>query len=194
MVASAAEQEEDKESAKADADTDADPHNDADPDDADGEETRDDREAPPDPDAPEAPAPVQFLGKLSDIVYYVIALVLLALAFLALARLGIDFVTHDDPFAKRVTVAVNGVLFIVIVMELLRTILTHFEDAAFQLKPFLIVGIISAVRHILTVGAELSLTEEDQSRLFHRADIELGVNALVVLLLVLGLVLVRKSE
>jgi uncharacterized membrane protein (DUF373 family) len=116
------------------------------------------------------------------------------LAFAAMARIGFDFFTLEESFAKRVTRAVNEVLFIIIVLELLRTILAHFEDETFQLKPFLIIGIISSVRHILTVGAELSLAEEDTSKLFHRADVELGVNAMVVLVLVLGLVLVRKTE
>ena len=158
------------------------------------EEKRDDREEPPDPDAPGAPAAIGFAAKIQDGLYYLIAAILVALAIAALVRLGIDFFTHEEPFAKRVTRAVNGVLFVVIVMELLRTILAQLGDAAFQLKPFLIVGIISAVRHILTVGAELSIAEEDNGHLFHRADVELGVNAMVVLVLVLGLVLVRKSE
>jgi hypothetical protein len=32
------------------------------------------------------------------------------------------------------------------------------EGGGFQLQPFLVIGIISATRDILTVGAELSLT------------------------------------
>lgn len=58
----------------------------------------------------------------------------------------------------------------------------------------MIIGIISVVRHILTVGAELSRREEQSGELFHRADVELGINALVVLALVVGLVLVRQTE
>ena len=158
------------------------------------DEKRDDREQPPDPEAPGAPAAIAFAARMQDLLYYLIAAILMALAIAALVRLGIDFFTHDEPFAQRVTGAVNGVLFVVIVMELLRTILAQLEDAAFQLKPFLIVGIISAVRHILTVGAELSIAAEEGGDLVHRADVELAVNALVVLALVVGLVLVRKSE
>ncbi|MGH9225518.1 MAG: phosphate-starvation-inducible PsiE family protein [Acidimicrobiales bacterium] len=158
------------------------------------EETRDDRETPPDLEDPETPAAVTFFGYVQDGIYYVIAAVLVGLAIAASVRIGIDFFTLDEPFAKQVTRGVNGILFVVIVLELLRTILAHFEDDTFQLKPFLIIGIISSVRHILTVGAELSIAEEDTSHLWHRADVELGVNALVVLVLVLGLVFVRKTE
>ena len=36
------------------------------------------------------------------------------------------------------------ILFVIIVMEILRTVVAHFDDAGLQLKPFLIIGIISA--------------------------------------------------
>jgi diacylglycerol kinase family enzyme len=53
--------------------------------------------------------------------------------------------------------AVNSALFIVVVLELVRTIMARLEGGGFQLQPFLVIGIISATRDILTVGAELSL-------------------------------------
>jgi uncharacterized membrane protein (DUF373 family) len=119
---------------------------------------------------------------------------LLAIAALVLYRTGSDFLTTRHSFALRATDAINGVLFVVIVMELLRTVVAHFESSDFQLKPFLIIGIISAVRHILTVGARISLTGEGTTEAFRRAQVELGVNAGVVLALVIGLVLVRRSD
>jgi len=61
------------------------------------------------------------------------------------------------PFPENVTTVVNGALFVVIVMEVLRTVVAHFEHTGFQLQPFLIIGIVSATREILTVGARLSL-------------------------------------
>jgi hypothetical protein len=39
----------------------------------------------------------------------------------------------------------------------LRTIVGRLEGGGFQLQPFLVIGIISATRDILTVGAELSV-------------------------------------
>ncbi|MFP5320043.1 MAG: phosphate-starvation-inducible PsiE family protein [Acidimicrobiia bacterium] len=165
------------------------------PDEDQAERTRSDQEDLPEPDEPaEVPAPVAFLGQLQDLVYYGIAVILLVLGAGALAGTVADFFSTDDQFAQRITHVVNGVLFVVIVLELLRTILAHFQDSTFHLKPFLIIGIISVVRHILTVGAELSIEEEKGSELFHRSDVELAVNALVVVALVVGLVLVRKTE
>lgn len=151
-------------------------------------------EALPDVEETEVRAPVALLGHVENLVYYAIAVVLVVLAVAALVRTATDFVTVDEPFARRLTAVVNGVLFVVIILELLRTILAHFQDSTFHLKPFLIIGIISVVRHILTVGAELSLRPEEGGDLFQRSDIELAVNALVVVALVVGLVLVRRTE
>jgi hypothetical protein len=64
------------------------------------------------------------------------------------------------------------------------------EGGGFQLQPFLVIGIISATRDILSVGAELSLTGENTS--LARTMTELGVNAAVVLALSVALVLVRR--
>lgn len=94
---------------------------------------------------------------------------------------------HEE-FAVTVTRAVNSVLFIVVVLELLRTIVARLEGGGFQLQPFLVIGIISATRDILTVGAELSLGQVPVTRTM----IELAVNAGVVVALAVALVLVRR--
>ena len=133
------------------------------------------------------------LGVAEDLVHYAVGMLLVIVAVVVLVHSVGDFITSDNAFAERVTAVVNGVLFVIIVMEILRTIVAHFDNAGLQLKPFLIIGIISAVRHILTVGAQLSLGSEQGDR-FRHVQIELGVNAAVVLALVVGLVLVRRSE
>jgi len=71
-------------------------------------------------------------------------------------------------------------------------VIAHLEGGGFQLKPFLAIGIISAVRHILLVGAKSLSGAHDT--LFNHTQIELGVNASVALALVIALVLVRRSE
>lgn len=96
-----------------------------------------------------------------------------------------------EPFQVTVTRAVNSVLFIVVVLELLRTIVGRLEGGGFQLQPFLVIGIISATRDILTVGAELSLAGRGGVPL-GRSMTELAVNASVVLALSVALVLVRR--
>jgi uncharacterized membrane protein (DUF373 family) len=131
-----------------------------------------------------------------DLVHYAVALVLVGVAGLVLVKSVLDMFDSTDDFPQLVTKVINSILFVIIVMEILRTVVAHFDDAGLQLKPFLIIGIISAVRHILTVGARESLGAVDtvSAEHFRQAQMELGVNAAVVIALVLGLVLVWRSE
>jgi uncharacterized membrane protein (DUF373 family) len=138
------------------------------------------------------PIPAWLLSGLStveDVVYLGVALVLIGIAVAALYQTTQTLVSSHQSFAETVTTAVNGVLFVVIVLEIFRTLLAHLEGGGFQLRPFLIIGIISVVRHILLVGA-LSAT---QNAGFDHAQIELGVNAGVALVLVIALVLLHRS-
>jgi uncharacterized membrane protein (DUF373 family) len=124
-----------------------------------------------------------------DLIHYAVAVVLVVIAGIVLYRTAYDLATSRQPFAEAATSAVNGVLFAIIVLEVMRTVVAHFDKAGLQLQPFLIIGIISAVRGILTVGARLSL---QGSVRVHDALLELGVDAAVVLGLALSLVLIRR--
>lgn len=131
-----------------------------------------------------------FVG-VEDAIYVAVAIVLVALAAVLLYRTVADALTSDQPFSTTITSAVNGVLFVVIVLEIYRTVLAHLEGGGFQLRPFLIIGIISAVRHILLIGAQSLSTENGTT--FDHAQIELGVNAAVALALVVALVLLHRN-
>jgi uncharacterized membrane protein (DUF373 family) len=125
-----------------------------------------------------------------DIVYLGVALVLIGVAVASLYNTVHDLLANQSNFAQTVTAGVNGVLFVVIVLEIFRTVLAHLEGGGFQLRPFLIIGIISAVRHILLVGA---LAASNGNTQFNHAQIELGVNAGVALVLVIALVLLHRG-
>jgi uncharacterized membrane protein (DUF373 family) len=99
-----------------------------------------------------------------DFVHFAVAVVLLAVALLVLYRTSYDLATTGQPFATAATSAVNGVLFAIIAMEVMRTVVSHFETGGLQFQPFLIIGIVSAVREVLTVGAKLSLQGSSMNR------------------------------
>lgn len=135
---------------------------------------------------------IRILVRGESAMFVAIAVALLAIAVVVLVRGVRDLLLAppSEAFAVTITRAVNGVLFIVIVLELLRTIVARLDGGGFQLQPFLVIGIISASRHILTVGAQLSLTGGQLP--IGRTMIELAVNAGVVLALSVALVLVRR--
>jgi uncharacterized membrane protein (DUF373 family) len=129
-----------------------------------------------------------------DLIHYAVALVLIAAAAVVLYNTTVDFVNSKQTFEVAATTAVNNVLFAIIVIEVMRTVVAHFEKGGLQLQPFLIIGIISAVREILTVGARLSLqgAAHETTTVVQNALLELGVNAAVVVGLAVSLVLIRR--
>jgi uncharacterized membrane protein (DUF373 family) len=131
-----------------------------------------------------------------NLVHYAVAVVLMVVAGVVLVDTTHQLMTTSVPFAAAATTAVNGVLFAIIIMEIMRTVIAHFDKGGLQLQPFLIIGIISAVREVLTVGARLSLegsgTHQPPAELVRTALLELGVNAAVVLGLAGSLVLIRR--
>lgn len=138
--------------------------------------------------------PAHTVARAGDVLQLAIAALLLVIAGLVFYRTCADLAVSSVEFAVRITDAINGVLFVVIILELLETVMSHFDGGGFQLQPFLVIGIISAVRHILTVGARLSLLGEGTQASFQRAQVELGVNAGVVLALAIALILIRRSS
>ena len=125
--------------------------------------------------------------------HYAISAMLVAMALYVLYHTAVQAVEGGVTYATRISDSINGILLVIIITELLRTVLAHFEQEGFQLQPFLIIGIISAVRHILTIGAELSVGAGEGSAFAH-TQIELGVSAGVAIALVVGLLLVRISD
>jgi uncharacterized membrane protein (DUF373 family) len=89
---------------------------------------------------------------------------------------------------------INDILFIVIILEILRTVISRFTDGVYQLDKFLIIGVIAAVRHILTVGASLTLQTGKSDTAFERAIIELGLNALIVIALVFAIFMSKSAH
>lgn len=87
--------------------------------------------------------------------------------------------------AQDIIALVSDLLLTLIIMEVLGTVVHHLRERETTLKPFLFIGIISATRGILAVGARLSVstggaaTDPD----FQRDMIELAVNAAVIIAL-----------
>ena len=92
---------------------------------------------------------------------------------------------------------VSDLLLTLIIMEVLGTVVHYLRTRATSLKPFLFIGIISATRGVLAVGARLSVADFQQlssssSPEFRNSMIELGVNAGVIIALGLALRLIGR--
>ncbi len=90
--------------------------------------------------------------------------------------------TASSIVANAIIKLISDLLLVLIIMEVLSTVIHYLKSRATSLRPFLFIGIISATRGILSIGARLAI-ETVTGNDFSQAMIELGVNALVILAL-----------
>jgi len=99
-------------------------------------------------------------------------------------------------FLHRSLELLSTLLFVVIVLELLKTIITYLKTHNIQaiMKEFLVVGIISSIRKILLVGAESSLGSSDPTAAYIKEATGTVITIAGILLLIAGLIFLQRSE
>ena len=138
--------------------------------------------------------PANLVDTIEDVFHAILAIALLIIGvgafFYSIKRL----IDTSPFFPNGMIQGVNDILFIVIILEILRTVISRFTDGVYQLDKFLIIGVIAAVRHILTVGASLTLESGKSDTAFTRSIYEMGLNALIVVALVFAIFLSKSAH
>ena len=138
--------------------------------------------------------PATFIDKLEDVLHGFLGIALFGISVLA-AGYSLQRLIETRPFFPVGMIqGINDILFVVIILEIMRTVIVRFTDGIFQLDSFLIIGVIAAVRQIVTVGASLTMEKEKTTEYFNRALIEMGVNTGIGLALVFALFLSRAAR
>lgn len=132
------------------------------------------------------------MGLGENVIYVAIAALLLASAFLALGALTYQLVTTlEDGTLTVVEATLDGLLLVFIFVELLGAVRATVTERQLLAEPFLVVGIIAAIKEILVAslkaGSKTGEALED-------AMLEIVGLGLVVLLLALAGFLVRRKE
>jgi len=128
------------------------------------------------------------LDRGDSIIYAIVGICFFVGALFALGFSFWDFASEMQAVSKASDVGlgiiklVSDLLLVLIIMEVLSTVIHYLKEHATSLRPFLFIGIVSATRGILSIGARLSVGEVTGSA-FNNAMIELGVNAAVILAL-----------
>lgn len=138
--------------------------------------------------------PLKYVDFIEDIFHAILAVALLIIGIGAFVFSIERLITTAPFFPNGMIQGVNDILFIVIILEILRTVISRFTDGVYQLDKFLIIGVIAAVRHILTVGASVTLESGKSDTAFERAIIEMGLNALIVVALVFAIFMSKSAH
>jgi uncharacterized membrane protein (DUF373 family) len=138
--------------------------------------------------------PTKLVDTLED-GFHVVLTALLFIVALGAVIFTVERLLTTAPFYPNgMLQAINDILFVVIILEIARTVIARFNTGFYQLSRFLVIGVIASVRHILSVGSSLTLSIGKTPEAFERGIIELLVNGGIVIALVLAIFMTRRAE
>ena len=130
-------------------------------------------------------------GAILAIEYAIVASLLLVAA-IVLVRTLVSFLNHWAEFPQTVVSAIDGILVVIILLDIAHTVFGHLRSSVFPVRPFLVIGILAGVRDILSASAHLTLTTLSTVSLDNTL-VSLGVGVGVVVFLLLGLLILGFS-
>jgi uncharacterized membrane protein (DUF373 family) len=146
------------------------------------------------PDSPKKQARVwvaRAFTAVEDIVYIGLGLLLTGSALTLLVTGVIDYVQNVAAGKPHNIELLDRILLILLIVELLYTVQVSFREHALVPEPFLLVGLISAIRRVLVLTAEFGEFRTEVGA--QQFVIELAVLTVLIVALVVSLVLLRKS-
>lgn len=150
----------------------------------------------PVPSSPEGDArrPEAVVAALVVVIEYAVVISLLAVAGVVLVRTMIEFLAHPNQYPQSLVAALDGILVVIIVLDILRTVVGLLHRSGVPVRPFVVVAILAAVRDILSASAHLTLDPHLTSSSFTHSVIELAVGVAAVLGLLFALWLLRAAQ
>jgi uncharacterized membrane protein (DUF373 family) len=140
--------------------------------------------------------PADRVLNIAENVVYSVAGVLLAGGAVAVLGAVAWHLVHDigSGVEDGVTSALDGLLLVFILLELLAGVRATMKERKLVAEPFLVVGIIASIKEIVLLTLESQRFNEADSPAFDNAMTEIGVLAVVIVLLAVASFLVRRKE
>ena len=114
---------------------------------------------------------------------------LLAAAWTLIEGLSFSGLAKDLTFE-----VVDQILLVLLIIEILSTVQVSFREHVLTPEPFLVVGLIAAIRRILIITAEFSNPSEVLEAAFRNAMFELGLLTVLIFSLVFSLHFLKKNR
>ena len=135
------------------------------------------------------------LGTAENLVYAAAGGLLVLSALVVLGTVGYHLATDLTKGAeKAVTTALDGLLLVFIVLELLAGVRATMVERKLVAEPFLVVGIIASIKEIIVIALDAKTSSGVDDAEFQASMAEIGVLGVLVLLLAAAGYLVRRKE
>jgi uncharacterized membrane protein (DUF373 family) len=132
---------------------------------------------------------------IEDIVYIGLG-VLLAVSSMVLLATGImDFVQNllSGSFPQEIVALLDRILLVLLFVELLYTVQVSFREHTIVPEPFLLVGLIAAIRRVLVLTAEFAEIADKSEEVFRHFIYELGALTVLIVALVASLYILTRQ-
>ncbi len=132
---------------------------------------------------------------LEDVIFVGLGALLAGTALYLLVVASIAFVKHllDLSLTGAALISlIEELLLVLLVVELLYTVQVSFREHTIAPEPFLLIGLIAAVRRVLVITAELAEAKNKTEEVFRFLMIELGVLTFLVVALVASVMMLRR--
>jgi uncharacterized membrane protein (DUF373 family) len=138
-----------------------------------------------------------------EVLAYVVLGVMLAIAVLvgvggaAISLWGAIAARGD---AAALVEAVDRLLFVLMVVEVMHTVRVSFRSGRLVCEPFLIVGLIASIRRVLVITLETTQAQQpgkwnpNAQALLNSTMLELAVLAGLILVMVISIYILRRSD
>jgi uncharacterized membrane protein (DUF373 family) len=150
------------------------------------------------------------LGRSADLAFLrieIVAYILLGLLLAGAAALGMVGAStllfkslHAAGDADSLVVAIDRLLFVLMVVEILHTVRVSFRSGTLVCEPFLVVGLIASIRRVLVITLESSQANQpgkwtpESQALLHSTMLELLVLGGLILVMVISIYMLRRSH
>jgi uncharacterized membrane protein (DUF373 family) len=142
-----------------------------------------------------------FMG-VETFAYIVLGAMLALTALLGIVIAGASLVgaALTNATSDSIVLTIDRLLFVLMVVEILHTVRVSFRSGELVCEPFLIVGLIASIRRVLVITLESSQVNElgkwtpETHDMLNDTMLELAVLALLILVMVVSIYILRRSE
>jgi uncharacterized membrane protein (DUF373 family) len=132
---------------------------------------------------------------VEDLVYVTLGVLLAVAAIVLLGSAVADFgrTVMTSNAMSHTVIALDRILLVLLVVELLYTVQVSLREHAQTPEPFLLVGLIAAIRRVLVVTAEFGEPGAKSDVMVNHFVLELSVLTALIVALALSLFVLRKA-
>ncbi len=136
------------------------------------------------------------LHRAESIVLALIAVVLIILALMLLGSSTMSLVNafREGQVSTSAIDILDSVLLVMMMMEIVYTVAVSLESHSLVAEPFLVVGLIAAIRRMLIITAESTRVEATNTDAFRSLLIELALLAFIVIGMAVSVYVLRRSN